>query len=62
MTIFSYELFFSFSFSDQSTALHCACEKGHVDVVEYLLDHGALIQDKGPSKDPINHLIDLLID
>ena len=27
--------------SDGDTALHKACQKGHVDIVKYLLDNGA---------------------
>ena len=26
--------------SDEDTALHKACQKGHVDIVKYLLDNG----------------------
>jgi ankyrin repeat protein len=33
----------SFVDQDHSTALHVACEKGHLDVVRHLLDHGANI-------------------
>ena len=33
--------------SDGDTALYCACRKGHVGIVHYLLDNGANTELKG---------------
>ena len=33
--------------SDGDTALYCACRKGHVDIVHYLLANGANTELKG---------------
>ena len=35
--------------SDGDTALYCACRKGHVDIVHYLLANGANTELKGCS-------------